>query len=419
MGPFEALDFAFSPREEIDDPERYAGRVQELTLGVSALNSRGVVPVIHGARGIGKSSLARQLRLLASGDTRLRDLRSTGAALTVHRTQRPYFIKCPSQRADTMALLAKVRRAVADDIGASYRDGPTSSETRQYHFLPKGIGLGKDRAVDRQDPAMARLDTPEDEVLVDVIRRHQQRYKCSALIVLDDIDTLAHMSGLAQVLKSVDPELAQFMLVGVAATAEELLDDHESIGRFLRPIEVALMTTQELEDIFAIARRRIDAVGLSLTYAPSAVDTILGEAGGLPYIVQALARDAGQKCLELSSSVVTEEHLSRVILDLTKATSWQMNELAYRKAVGRSAQRGDVLYICATHHENDISISVIASEAKLRYSHANPYQVVDQLTSGVDSVLIKVPGSDGFVRFRDPLLKWYTRRRVSSAEQAR
>lgn len=416
MNSLEALDLAFSPREEIDDPERYAGRLHELAQGVSALNSRGSLLVIHGARGVGKSSLARQLRLLASGDTRLQQTHASSADLTVYHNRRPYFIKCPSPTADTPALLAKVRRAVADDIPASYRDGPTGSDTRRFGVFPKGVGFGKDRATDRQDPAMMRLNAPEDEILIDVLKRHHRRYKCPALIVMDDIDSMTDMAGMAHFLMSVDPEHAQFILVGVAATAESLLDDYESIRRLLRPIEVSTMSRQDLEEIFQIARKRMDATGLTLTYAPSVVDLILTEAVGMPYIVQALARDAGQKCLELSSSVVTEEHLSRVVLDLTGSTSWQMCEQAYRKAVGRSGQRADVLHICSTH-EGDVAISAIASAAKQHYSHTNPYQVVEQLTTGVDSVLIKVPGSDGFVRFRDPILKWYTRRRVSSDVQ--
>ena len=413
MNPIEALDIAFSPREEIDDPERYAGRLRELAQGVSALNSRGTLPVIHGARGVGKSSLARQLRLLACGDVRLRQAHPGATDLTVYRRRRPYIVKCPSPNANTAALLAKVRRAVVDDIPALYSDGPTRSDTRRFGVFAKGLGFGKDRATDRQDPAMVRLNAPEDEVLSSVLKRHYAHHRVPALIVMDDIDAMTDMAGLAHFLMSVDPELAQFVLVGVAATADALLDDYESIRRLLHPIEVSTMARPELEEIFQIARKRMESAGLTLTYAPSVLDLILAEAGGMPYIVQALARDAGQKCLELSSSVVTEEHLSRVILDLTSSTSLQMCELAYRKAVGRSGQRAEVLHICATHDQADVAISVVALAAKQSYSQTNPYQVVEQLTSGVDSVLIRVPGSESHVRFRDPILKWYTRRRAS------
>ncbi|WP_440136264.1 hypothetical protein, partial [Escherichia coli] len=57
---------AFQPAKEISDPRRFSGRKQQIERGAELLLARDHI-FIHGVRGIGKSSLARQLALIASG----------------------------------------------------------------------------------------------------------------------------------------------------------------------------------------------------------------------------------------------------------------------------------------------------------------------------------------------------------------
>lgn len=58
---------AFLPTKETEDPERFAGRRDELATVAYALASNGAHLVIYGERGVGKSSLARQIQHLAGG----------------------------------------------------------------------------------------------------------------------------------------------------------------------------------------------------------------------------------------------------------------------------------------------------------------------------------------------------------------
>lgn len=54
------IENAFLPVKEITDPERFAGRKEEVENLAYALVSSGTNIAIIGNRGIGKSSLARQ-----------------------------------------------------------------------------------------------------------------------------------------------------------------------------------------------------------------------------------------------------------------------------------------------------------------------------------------------------------------------
>jgi energy-coupling factor transporter ATP-binding protein EcfA2 len=61
---------AFQPAKEISDPKRFAGRRAELEAGAELLAGKNHI-FIYGPRGIGKSSLAKQLEIIAKGNTEL------------------------------------------------------------------------------------------------------------------------------------------------------------------------------------------------------------------------------------------------------------------------------------------------------------------------------------------------------------
>ena len=63
---FQLVDQAFLPAREIEIPELFSGRKEEIVQGLHALRSQGASICIYGKRGVGKSSIAKQLRLVAS-----------------------------------------------------------------------------------------------------------------------------------------------------------------------------------------------------------------------------------------------------------------------------------------------------------------------------------------------------------------
>ena len=71
---FRIIDQAFLPAREIEMPDLFSGRKEEITQGLYALRSQGASICISGKRGVGKSSIAKQLRLVASGLPDLTDL---------------------------------------------------------------------------------------------------------------------------------------------------------------------------------------------------------------------------------------------------------------------------------------------------------------------------------------------------------
>lgn len=69
---FESLDIgkiqtAFSPAREIEDPKLFVGRGEEIKNAILAIQNPGGFIAIFGLRGVGKSSIANQLKLIAEG----------------------------------------------------------------------------------------------------------------------------------------------------------------------------------------------------------------------------------------------------------------------------------------------------------------------------------------------------------------
>ena len=65
------INDAFSPTHEIIDPEHFIGRYEEIEESIISLATKGSFMAIFGIRGIGKSSIANQIKLIAEGDKTL------------------------------------------------------------------------------------------------------------------------------------------------------------------------------------------------------------------------------------------------------------------------------------------------------------------------------------------------------------
>ncbi|MDA8394640.1 MAG: ATP-binding protein [Candidatus Dormibacteraeota bacterium] len=416
-----ALSEAFSPHNEIQDPTKFAGRIPQLAKAVDALNNPGTVIVIHGARGIGKSSLARQVSLLDQGDTQLKAAhRLDDGTLDLHFQYQPFYVPCTNETPNTTALLSKTRRLIAAEVDVVYKDSGKSTTTRGWSLFGRLFGVNSAKSTEMEDPAISTFGAREDEMLTDILSRRRTRAKLPALIIFDEVDVMRDMSGLAHFIKTIRSEIAQFILVGVAASAEQLVADHQSIGHRLRPIEVPPMRPDEAREIFDIAAARLLSLQANVAYSPETVGAIIDEAGGFPYTVQALGRDSGVECLKNGRVLVTREHLGQALLFRSGSDSWLPFENSYRQAVGQSSQRAEVLDICAAENGSDVPINFIYTVAKERYRNTNPYQTINQLTADpLSSVLIRVPGATAYIRFRDPLLKWYIRRRPDARAVAR
>ncbi len=181
------------------------------------------------------------------------------------------------------------------------------------------------------------------------IRFRLQREPRLWLIVLDEIDRVKDsdpgaLSLLADTLKTLaDHQVdSTIMIVGVAASIEELVGGHESAARSLVQVSMPRMDPEELRDILD---KRLPLA--RLTIESQASELLVRMAEGLPHFVHLLALYAGTRAIEDDRSEITRADVDAAIAVATSSHTMMSD---YQRAV-RSNQRtplfAEVLLACA------------------------------------------------------------------------
>jgi hypothetical protein len=97
---------AFHPAKEVDDPDLFAGRGREVTTLTDGLHVEGSCPIIYGDRGLGKTSLATQIKYIAMGDTELLEsLKIPARALGEENQFLTFLVTCTDSTRNFRGLL--------------------------------------------------------------------------------------------------------------------------------------------------------------------------------------------------------------------------------------------------------------------------------------------------------------------------
>ncbi len=300
----------FTPNNPISEAARFAGRSRQLEEVADALLTRGADLIIFGERGSGKSSLARMLHSIATGEYQVLDyyglrehlerkgkiLGVTAPWATERKTFTTIWVDGFGKSVDEVIHAALTRRK--DD-----RFGPgllayLPTESDQIEVASK-IGFDK---VFTGETSVREVFVPEKPINVKegfelAVQRYAAEYPDrELLIIVDEFETVTNRAGIAQYLKSAN---ARFALVGIASTTVVLVPEHASIARDIHAVEVPPMTYEELAIIVGIGSYILADY---LTYGDDAVDVIAKAAHGSPYWCHYLARGVLQEKIEAAGS---------------------------------------------------------------------------------------------------------------------
>ena len=107
------------------------------------------------------------------------------------------------------------------------------------------------------------------------------------------------------------------MFVGVAASVEHLLGEHESIVRNVRQIPMQRMSRDELETLLEKGFGQVN--GLAVT--DQAINRIINAAEGLPHFAHLLGLGAGRAAVSDDRSVVEQRDVDRAEADAIRTHS--------------------------------------------------------------------------------------------------
>jgi energy-coupling factor transporter ATP-binding protein EcfA2 len=297
----------FSPSAPVDQKTLFAGRIQQLSDVITAVNQRGQHVVLFGERGVGKTSLAR-----------------TVLAICAHHRIAPEPLNCdPTSTFESMWRKAfraiQVSRA---DTPVGFTSEPRTTNATLDQFLPAS-------------------PSPED------IRQLIANVK-PTLIVFDEFDRVQDrqaQSLMADTIKTLSDHLVSstVMIVGVADSVQTLISEHRSIERALVQIRMPRMSKQEL---FEIVDKGLKP--LTMTIDPLARERIAILSQGLPHYTHLLALHGAQAAISDDKPHIDHVHV-RAAIEKALAQAQQSTVVAYHKATSSPRENlyPQVLLACA------------------------------------------------------------------------
>lgn len=399
----------FTPALAIGDPARFAGRQAQLDHVAEALQSEGTQIVIFGNRGVGKSSLARQLESFARGDQGVIDKikippHSTPDYLVVS-------IECDDTIVDVRTLVLRFLTddgALAPWIPWKIEKQTTSAEgTLGFDIkVVKVGGKGGDTKTLIQESVDADLYGTFGNAIAHIL---ESKVVSGILFIIDEVDRISNRSELASIIRSrgSDPRV-KFALVGVAATPQELITNHESIVRQISDgcVEMPPMSRGELAEIFVQAHEALSEDDIE--FEAEAQEWIIDIAKGHPYYVHLLGKHSLIRAVTEGVSRITRGLAQEVLSDIANKGTATVQEAIYKKAIGHSFVREYILKSFASVESEEINTTSIyakiASDRNMDTSAISVY--VGQLAAAKYGATIEKTRERHY-RFKDSLFKAY------------
>lgn len=412
---------AFLPSTEIDDPDRFAGRAEQVRTLADALSVRGAVPLIYGDRGLGKSSLALQARLIAMGSMDL--LHNLGAerlAIPEDRQYLTFYVTCTDSTktiVDLLQALVNAAESIDNASGAEERAGATHliDRTTRRRLSFKLVEFESTSKYETERQRLSYQDLNLEEKLVQLCELLSATYGQRVLFVIDELDRMASTEGLASFLKAASSENLKFMLVGIASNVSTLLNDHQSLERRLVPVKVPLMTEVELGQIVVKAVNYLSEHGHAVNFNHEAILRLARVASGFPWFVHVI----GQQCLSDADhegrAVVGEKHVLQAIEKIADNRMAQQFSDMYQKAVRDSEPREKTLRAFAHWTDPDIPTGELYRilNGKLGVAAGSTYRGHLVRPEYGDVLMVTAIQKRGLVRFRNEMFKAYVRMRPS------
>jgi Cdc6-like AAA superfamily ATPase len=411
------VENAFQPAKEVSSAMRFAGRRDAVSEAYFALVANGAHIAIVGNRGIGKTSLSRQVANIATGDNDLLE------KLALPHDRRLDFLSiyfaCGKTVQNTTDLLERLLTSSGCLADWIYDIPKASKIVRGYSpkfgasVLGIELGLGGERKTETTTEAAVAshaIDTVFANAVAAVVE--QKIATDGVLIVVDEFDQIADPTGFASFLKALSTNVPQvkFCLVGVAQDIQYLMKEHQSSDRLFAGSIIPLpsMNPTELKEIISIAEV---SVGNHIAFDPSAADRVATLAQGHPYMVHLIGKYAFRLAFQSGKSVISTDDVDATVKSIAERGADPVLEGRYKKAVASSEQREIVLKAFAETQAPDGEVwTTNAYKLALDQGVDNASQYVGQLVSDeYGSEVEKL--RDRFYRFHDSLFAAYVKAR--------
>ncbi len=327
----------FLPRTPVSTRHLFAGRYEQIERIMDAISQIGLHAIVHGERGVGKTSLANIIEpYLEMLDEEVNE----GKRQTVK-------VNCASTDTFETAWL----RALAE------ADWPSRRPTFGFAAIANGT-FTTGEAYD-----------VEGIPTVDGIRKALTQLPRSVFI-FDELDRI----DFTETVKFTDliKALADFMvdatvvLVGVSDTIQNLVADHGSIVRSLSQVHMPRMTLRELRTILQTGEKK-----LGISFQPEAATRIAGMSQGMPHYAHLIGLHSIRAACARNSAIIEN---SDVDIAFTQAIREAEQSIINKFAMATHSPHGGVL-----RSQVLLACALTASRAMEEFGFFQPADVVTPL----------------------------------------
>lgn len=279
----------FSPGAPIDELSLLAGRGRQIDMMIDTVMQRGQHAILYGERGVGKSSLANTF------STRL----VSGA-----RTLSCIPINCH----------------------------PSDDFSQVWRKVFRRLSLNGDNLASKYG-----AEIYPDDVVVEL---SGFSLNTIPIVILDEFDKLVDKDArilIANTIKNLSDRSARstLIIVGVADSVGDLIEEHESISRCLRQIPMQRMFPSELQEIIS---RRLPELGMEIQ--KEALSHIVALSRGLPHYTHLFGQQSAKKALEKRSLTIDLNYVESAIPACIEQTAQTVREQYHKATI--SPRRGNI-----------------------------------------------------------------------------
>jgi len=378
----------FTPQTPVIDPKKFAGRRKQVAKVVSDLfNGNNVL--IHGPRGIGKSSISYQIYYMTQGDHEILDYLNidigdyrfnylTGDHRCTHRNS---LVDVCS------GLICSMKANCGDTFEVSKKE---KSAAFNFNFIN---GSEKDTLEKLSPSDLAAHFALEIE---GIYKSCDGRFNGMAFLI-DEIDVLDKDIPIAPFLKSTVEKLqidyhdeAAFIISGISGTTTRMLSEHASSSRLLEKMEISPMPVRELNEILD---RSLAETGVTIT--DRAKEMIVNLSNNFPHPVQLIGYHAFNFD---SDNKIDNDDVAEAKQYIIENTKKQEFNTKFESIVGEN--NIEIIRIMASSHLDTVDLNYL----KRKLPHLSDRRVTGGIGRLHESGIVEKIHAGTF-RFQEPLFK--------------